>query len=247
MSLINVKNVLLIFSLFGVVLFGVVSCATGRPSKTSDVARDREKIKEVLGSEVSLTSDREKLSDLRKEIPESTQVANDDLSLITNLMLEPTTDPSRIRQQYQHAMQKRRHAHQTKAKKLRDEYKAEEQKRRDEFLKQSKIKRDEIRPLKLERSEMQKRYQELDKERNDFFAEERDRRKSFESELSFQVKTFNDDMSAQNKEFNEQMREYTKRYNDRKNEQRKDSSGQNLNHQNEFKQMSEIPGTPLEP
>lgn len=238
-----------IYSIFKTVLvtflsLNLIQCASRQPTQTEDwITKDREKIIETLSSEISLTKDREELQELRKNIPEETQKENDELALITQLMVEPKTNPSRLRQQFQYATQKKRKTFRDKVEKLRKDFKKEERKLRDDFVKTAKLKRKAIDPKALERDEMRERYQELDKERRDFFSEERERRRSFEAEISAQTKDFNDYMRQKSREFSDQIREYTRRYNDLKKAEKEKSKAK----ANEFDAMKHVPSTPLEP
>jgi hypothetical protein len=212
-----------------------------RSTRTQDpIQQDREKIKQTLSSEISLAKDRAELAELRKNIPEDTQRENDELALIAPLMAQPQVEPSRIRQQFQYAVQKKRETFSRKVKKLRDDFTKEERKERDAFLKTAQEKRKAVDPKKMERSEINERYKELDKERRDFFSEQRERRKSFEAEINAQTKDFNDYMRDKSRDFNDQIREYTRRYNDMKKSEKE-------KRQSEFEMMKTIPSEPLTP
>lgn len=233
-----------------VLLFGQMLLAVGCASTKDNqdlIQKDQKKISEVLSSEVSLRADRSQLNDLRSEIPEDQRAKNDELAHITALMAEPTTDPSRLRQQYQTFTQKKRKTFQDKVKKLRAEFTKEERSLRSQFTEKAQAKRKEIDPKSMERKEVQQRYSDMDKERREFFAEERERRNSFESELRTQSKDFDSYMREKNLEFNEQMKDYTKRFNLKKAEEAAAKRAKAKESSSEFDSMKDVPSTPLEP
>src|SRR5690606_31305715 len=122
-----------VFSRISVFLMGVTCAARilgcGSGDRKSQIQADQEKISGTLGAEISLKEDREKLAELRKEIPEDQQDANDELAQMTKLMAAPTTNPSRFREQYQRLTQKKRKTFQNKVKKLRTDFTKEERDR----------------------------------------------------------------------------------------------------------------------
>ncbi|NCN40083.1 DUF1682 domain-containing protein [bacterium] len=224
-----------------------------RESADEDVfEQDREKISEVLSSEVSLAKDRSSLDELRKDIPEDKRVENDEEAWISPLLGDPSVDPNRYRQKYQYAIRKKRDDFRKKVRKLRDDFTKEERKNRKDFLKVAKEKRSKLNPKELERKELNEKYRELDSERREFFSEQRERRKNFESELNAQSKDFNMEMREKQKAFNDQLREYSKRHRAWEKEQKeakksvlKSSSGSSST--SDFQKMNEIPSNPLEP
>ncbi len=224
------------------------ACSSTRSSEPDDlITKDREKIQSVLNEEVSLSTDRKEIESLRSEIPEETRRENDELAFITELMAEPKTHPSRLRQRYQYVTQKKREDFRRKVKKLRDDFKKEETKRRGSFLKIAQEKRSQINPKELDRKEVQQRYKELDEERREFFSSERDRRKNFESELNAHSKDFNDEMRMKGREFSDQITQYTRRYNAYQREQKEKSKVKRSTIKNEFEEMRNVPSEPLEP
>ncbi|MGE4133100.1 MAG: hypothetical protein AB7F86_15770 [Bdellovibrionales bacterium] len=232
---IQIRVLPLLFAFNGPVF--LMACAS--PSTSRVQKEDRQKVEETLAPEVSLKEDREKLAEMRKEIPEEKQQANDEQAVFLNLMNQGTEPPSRVYERFQVMQRKHRASFNAKVKKLRDDYKKEETKRRDEFLKKSKVERDSFVKTKHERKETQDFFSAQDVERREFFADERDRRKNFESEIDSQVKDFNSYMRIKMNEFNEQYRLYSKKYYE------KPKPKPAVTGEDEFQKLKKMNATPL--
>ncbi len=223
----------------GLILIMTAGCALRRdPMK--DIRDDRRKIEETLEGEVSLKADREKLAELRKEIPEDKQKSNDELALFLNLMGQGTEPPHIVREKFQALVQKRRSAFREKVQQLRDDYKTEETRRRDEFLKDLKLKRDAFLKRRRDSKANREFFADQEKQRNRFFADERERRRSFESELNAQSKDFDSYMRERTKEFNELFRLYSKKYSEKPKEKKAVTGDVS-----DFEKLKTIETTPL--
>ncbi len=223
-----------------VALSTLVSCALLRPSAKSQREQDRQQIQAELSQEASLAEDREKLADLRREIPAEKQKENDELALQLKLMGQSTEQPHLLRQKFQFLVQKRRTAFRQKTQKLRDEFRTQETRRREDFFAAQKSKRDIFFRRKRDSKQNREFFAGQEKERQRFATEERERRMNFESELSAESKDFNSYMRERQNEFNEQFRLYSKKFSERPK-----ASKAVTGEINEFKRLQEVPATPL--
>lgn len=183
------------------------------PSKESPKHKeDRKWVAGALDGEVSLKADRDRLDELRKEIPQAKQDENDELAFYLQQTAELKEHPSRIRERYQNIVQKKRSTFRTKMDNLRNEYRKLETARRDEFLKKQRSEREKFKGKKAKQDVAKDFYRTLDRARLDFHSQVADRRKDFEQELSARQKDFNAAMKERYDAFNEQMRVYDKRF-----------------------------------
>jgi hypothetical protein len=190
----------------------LLACAHSSPEAERE--NDRQRVKEELSGEMSLKADRDRLQELRKEIPLERQKSNDELALYLQLMKQGKETPETVRQRFTSLVQKRRASYRDKVSKLRDDYYHSEVKRRNEFLADQKARRESYLRSKRPSEETREFFSQQDRERQSFFSEERTRRQSFEAELNAQSKDFESYMREKNNEFNEQYRLYAKQFAD---------------------------------
>ena len=195
----------------------LVSCQTASTNDADARAADREKIKSEL--EVSLKSDREQLSELRKEIPEDKQKSNDEMALFLSLMKQGT-EPNLVREKFSSIVSKKRTSFRAKVTRLREDFRKEETRKREDFLKEHKTRREDFAKSKHDQKANREFFSEQDKLRQRYFADERDRRQSFESELNAQSKDFESYMRERTNEFNEQYRLYSKQFSEKPKEKK---------------------------
>ena len=89
-----------------VLVIGLLGCATGR--KSQETASNPANLADELNEEISLKSDRERLAELRKDIPKEQQVQNDELSMDLELLAKADKKPTRIRSEFQRQLSKLR-------------------------------------------------------------------------------------------------------------------------------------------
>ena len=201
----------------------------------SSIEADRKSVHDELDEEMSLKADRDELAELRKQIPEETRVANDELALNLQLMKQGAERPDVVHSKFSSLVEKRRTSFRKKVQKLRDDYRNYETKRRDAFLNSQKLKRSNFNSVKRTTEETKEFFAAQDKARQNFFADERDRRANFESEMTAQSRDFDSYMREKHNEFNEQYRLYSKSYYEKK----KDKKA--VTGDSEFKRIDDVP------
>lgn len=227
---------LIMKTLLSLMLFFVIGCATFKP--TDQRAVDRANIKSELQDEMSLKADREKLEELRKDIPQETQKKNDELALYLDLMNKGTESPQAVRDRFFYMVQKRRTTFREKVQRLREDFRKDETQRREKNLAAQKSKRDSFLKRKTDAKATREFFAEQERERQRFVADERDRRQSFEAELNAQSKDFDSYMRERQKEFDEQFRLYSKKHYE-KPKDKKPATG------DEFQQLRDADAKPL--
>lgn len=163
-----------------------------------------------------LTKDREYLNELRKEVPASQQVENDEIAFIMGLTNQPNIEPSKVRDQFSSALRKKRETFDKDLKKEREIFTKEERKKRDQFLFEQKRSRDDFvrsKPAKEDRDEF---FNQQATSRKEFFENEREKRSDFEADVRERRKNFEDYAREKNNQFNQEYRQMTRRWEDQK-------------------------------
>lgn len=219
---------------FAAALCFAAGCVTNSKRPEQVRADDRKKIEAELSEEMSLKADRDHLAEMRKDIPQEVQKANDELALQLNLMKGGTEAPASVRDRFNSLVMRKRSDFRAKVDRLRSDYRAQETRRREDFMQAQKKKRESFLSGKRERAEITRFNTDMEKERVRFNADERDRRQNFEAELNSSSKDFESYMRERQKEFNEQYRLYSKKYSEKPKE-KKAVTG------DEFRQMDALP------
>lgn len=188
-------------------------CST--PNLQKDMARDRENVQKELQSEMSLKADREKLQELRQEIPPEKQKSNDELALYLGLMRQGTEQPQVVRDKFNVLVERKRTSFREKVQRLRENYRRDEAARRDTFLEEQKSERSSFQGSKHKPNETRDFFSKQDHHRQNFFADERARRSNFESDVTAQSRDFDSYMREKVNEFNEEYRLYSKKFSER--------------------------------
>ncbi len=164
----------------------------------------------------SLTEDRSKFEELRKDIPAEMKSRNDEKALYMEWMAGYEREPSDIRSKYSALVFKKRENFNKDMNQIRDLYNKEETKKKDAFSKAIAEERNEIKDQKLSREERTEAYNKIDTKRKDFYAELREDRDSFEADYRQKRKDFEDYIKEKSDVFNAQLKEYTAKFNDLK-------------------------------
>lgn len=212
------KFLFLVFCSAFVSVLALTSCSSGQKSGS-----DREnpaKLADQLDEEVSLKADREKLAELRKDIPKEQKVFNDELAMDLELLTKAEKKPTRIRSEFQRQVSRLRNNFRKKSTRIRKDFRDTQKKQRDEFLKKLKEDRELFSSKKPEREKTKAFYAKQDVERKDFFAEQKDQRKDFDSKMRQKSKDFNANMRERVRQFEEQLRLYKKNYSAKQKEER---------------------------
>lgn len=173
-----------------------------------------------VSEKYSLSADRAALDELRKDIPQSTQVKNDEEALILQLMSENKKDPVEVRRVFDGMVRKKRDLFDKDMNKTREQFNKTEKEARDEFLKKSESDRKVFNKKKRSKEERAEFYNKQDETRREYFANERDRRQEFESVSREKRKDFEDHVRSRTNDFNQEVRAYGKRLEDLKKAER---------------------------
>ncbi len=199
-------------------ILAVIGCSTS-PRKTEVYSQED---RPLVQEKYLLKKDQESLQELRKEIPEDIKKQNDETAYIYSMMAEVSVEPSRIREQFQSKIRKKRELFDKDMTKERELFTKNERKIRDEFLKNQSKKRDLFfasKPTKEKRDEFFKEHEDIRKE---YFATEREQRAEFDSSVRERRSSFEDYIREMTNKFNQEHRDYSKRYDDFKKKKEKE-------------------------
>lgn len=236
--------------LYGIIFLAwlLSGCSTSG-SKSKDGSFTSEQIEKDLKVEQSLSGDRQKLEELRKDIPEEKRVRNDEEAQWLQWMGKVEKNPTDVRNRYYEITRRQRDRRREKVQKVRDAFSRKERTDREQFTKKMKDDRDKfVKRNKKDQEKLKVYFSEEEVKRKTFYSDQMDKRKSFESEMNMQTQDFENYMREQQKTFTERIREYTERYNQALKEKNK---GQPTSTKpatgNEFQDMDAVPGTRLAP
>lgn len=205
---------------------GLVSCGTliseesSRPEdQVSNQYRSSDENRPLVNDKYILKSDRQKLDELRKDIPQDKKNENDEQALFAQYFSEVKKEPSYIREQFSKLLSKKREVFDKDLRKERDQFSKKEQKDREEFLKSQDRQRKEFSKEKKTREESNEFYKILNDKRNEYFSNARERRDDFEADVRDRRKNFEDHVREKQNDFNQQMKDYTAKYNEIKRQQ----------------------------
>jgi hypothetical protein len=190
-------------------LFGVLGCQTG--NRSSSKPSDLIKHSQQLNDEVSLKSDRSELEALRGDIPQATQMQNDELAMDLELMAKAKQPPHEIRAQFQQKVRKLRTQFRDKTQKVRAQFRDSQAREREEFLNETQRERDDFKSNKPDREKSKEFYAAQDLKRRDFYENQKAQRREFEAQLEQKNKDVNGNMKTRIDQFEEQLRLYSKR------------------------------------
>lgn len=187
-----------------VVLLAVDGCASGRGPDQQPVPQAQE-----LNSDVSLRADREKLAEVRQQVPENAKKKNDEEAKYLEWM-DGKNKPEFIRDKFSKWARDLRDDFSKRSRELRDRYSKVERENRDAFTKLLKRERDKI--SKSWSAERRKRFfDDQEDRRKKFFSEEREQRAKFESELRSKIHDFDITLDEKRKQFADRIKDYTER------------------------------------
>lgn len=164
----------------------------------------------------SLSEDRAKFEQLRKDIPTETRSRNDEKALYMEWMSGYDREPSDIRSKFSNLVAKKRENFNKDMQKIRDLYNKEESKKKDAFNKALAEERNEIKDQKLSREERTEAYGKIDGKRKDFYAQLREDRDSFEADYRQKRKDFEEYVKEKSDIFYSELKEYTAKFNELK-------------------------------
>ncbi|MDZ4660845.1 MAG: hypothetical protein SGJ18_04425 [Pseudomonadota bacterium] len=182
--------------------FGIGACATS-PGTNDYEGKD---------NEVSLSEDRSRLDELRKDLPSEIKKENDELALLLNSLNPNTSEnilPSyEISNRFNRIMQKKRNEFQRGLKTERDEFTRIEKISREKFLQEQKSDRDGFNRSKKS-SDERRYFSELQSQKREAtFADSREKRMSFEEQMRTKQKDFEFSARSKTSEFNQLLKSY---------------------------------------
>ncbi len=167
---------------------------------------------ESKSNEVSLSEDRSKLDELRKEMPSEKKKENDELALLLNSLNPGASEiplPSyEISSRFHRIMQKKREEFQRGLKTERDEFGRTEKSLREKFLQTQKSERDGFNKSKKNSDERRSFTESQAQKRDAFFADNREKRMSFEEQMRTKQKDFEFTTRTKSSEFNQLLKAY---------------------------------------
>jgi hypothetical protein len=220
--LLNESKLLRLSSVFGLVVgciaaSAILGCATATAEGPNSHGDSSTLETPRIQDEYRLKEDRKILEELRKDIPEETQVENDELALLLKLTSETQEKPpTKVREKFNSLARKKRNIFQKDMTRKRAEYVKAEKKGRDQFTKENERLKKEFKKKKTSREESREFYSEGDERRRSFYQELREKRAEFETDMRDERKNFDDYMREKTSEFNQEARAYEKRYAERK-------------------------------
>jgi hypothetical protein len=216
----SLRTVLSILSLsLGLVSCSILDSNTDTENTTSNQYRGSDDQRPLVDDKYILKSDRQKLEDLRKEIPQNKKNENDEEALFAQYFSEVKKEPSFIREQFSKLVSKKREVFDKDLRKERDLFSKKEQKDREEFLKNQDRLKKEFSKDKKTREESNEFYKNLNDKRNEYFSSSREKRDDFEADVRDRRKNFEDHVREKQNSFNQQIKEYTLKYNELKKQQ----------------------------
>lgn len=192
-------------------LVGLTSCKT---APANNRYRDPKASGALVDSQYSLQADRDKLEELRKEIPAEIKTANDEEAFIPQLLGDGTRPPQDIRILFDQSLRKKRELFDRDMTREREAFGKQNKKLRDNFLATQGKERADFSKRKPSRDRSSEFFKDQDLKRQNFFADERERSSDFDAQSRDKRKNFEDYTRAKTNEFNAEMRAYTKRYED---------------------------------
>ena len=181
---------------------GIGACATSRGINDY----------EGKSNEVSLSEDRSKLDELRKELPGDKKKENDELAMLLSSLNPGASEmvlPSyEISSRFNRIMQKKRDEFQRKLKTERDEFSRLEKSSREKFLQDQKSERDSFNRSKKNADDRRSFTDSQSQKRDAFFADSREKRMSFEEQIRTKQKDFEFLTRTKTSDFNQLLKAY---------------------------------------
>lgn len=208
------KNMILIL----VLVFS--SCETFTRSEETQntvLAETSQKLADTnIRQKYSLSEDRSQFEQLRRDIPQSQQLKNDEKAIYTEWMLGFRKEPSEIRTKYNDLISRKREIFNRDMNKIREEYSVAESKRKKTFTDELNQERESIKDMKTTRERKTELYNDIDSKRKNFFIEIKTQRDNFESDYREKRKDFEEYIKEKRDEFNSDLKEYTAQHNENK-------------------------------
>lgn len=185
------------------VLINLVSCSSKqtRPADSSEV-----------GDEVSLKEDRQKMAELRKDVPAEKRVENDRLADMLKRWQEVKMNPDDLRDKFDNEIRKSRAQFEKRIKKKRDDFNDKLKEEREAFREKQKGEREDFNGSKVTSEKRSAFYDKQDDKRRKFDSDLQERRSDFEDDIREERKNFDDEISNLRSEFRTEFPAYRKRY-----------------------------------
>lgn len=169
----------------------------------------------VVDSQYMLSADRQKLEELRQEIPLEKRQENDEEAVILQLFSEVKRSPAEIRAAFDQMLRTKREKLDRDLRQERENFNLNERRQREEFLKRmTQVREKQLKTLPRDRRS--NFLKDQDAERKIYFSNEHEKRNDFESQIREKRKNFEDYARAKTNEFNAEMRSYQKRFDEMK-------------------------------
>lgn len=163
-----------------------------------------------------LMEDREKIEELRKDIPVEKRKENDEIAFNLQWMNEIRLNPSDIRSKFSQHLSRKRNLFNKDMTTARTEFSKEEKRKRDEFNQMMNQERATIARRHKNSKSKKELLDELDYKRKDFSAKQKLERDTFEEEVRDKKKAFEDYWKQRSDSFNADLKAYTLEFNEKK-------------------------------
>ncbi|MFN7728492.1 MAG: hypothetical protein ACK5P7_04995 [Bdellovibrio sp.] len=173
----------------------------------------------LVDEKYSLKADRQKMEELRQDVPAERRRQNDEVAFALQMFQEVRRSPQEIRTQFDSAVRKKRELLNRDLQKEREQFTRAERAKRDNFLKDQKNSREAFLKSKPNKDQRDDMFKDQELKRRDFFADEREKRGDYESDVRERRKSFEDYVRERQGEFTQEYRVYSRKYDDLKREQ----------------------------
>lgn len=174
-----------------------------------------------------LSSDRQALESLRKEIPEEQKDRNDESALLALWMSEVKLTPAEVRSKFDSIYRKKREVFEKDLKKSREQFNKEQNKAKASFQKMAEDQKQDFKNKKISAADRKSMIDEANLARKEFFSQQKEKRDEFEFNIREKRKEFEDYLKSKRNEFDQEWRSYNKRYQDQKNLERQQKMDMN--------------------
>lgn len=214
------KIIVVLMAAFCLPLILAMTAGCSAIERRNNMYKTAEEERPLVDEKYSLSSDRNKMEELRKDVPTDKKKKNDDLAIMLQEMSELQKHPNDIREKFNKILRKKREIFDRDMTKERDQFTKTERKTRDTFLKQMDEARKDFtsggkKPTKDQRDEF---FKDQSTQRSEYFANEREKRNDFESDVRERRRSFEDYVRETTNEFNQEHRAYYKRWEEMKKE-----------------------------
>lgn len=233
----------LFFLQLSIVLLGLWSCQSDDKKNHYQVRGDEVPL---VDDKYSLRADREKMNEVRQEVPVARQRENDEKAFLLELFSDNKKTPNSIRDKFDNFVRKKRDVFQKDLQKEREQFTQTERKMRDQFLRSIAENRKQFMQIKSSKESRDDFFKEQESSRKDYFANEREKRQDFESDVRERRKNFEDYIREKQNEFNQELKIFRQKQEEQKKLDQKKQTSTSFTNTNPPKSYSQAEEYQLE-